>query len=110
MVSLCIMSQKLKMLDDMEVIVINADSARVYLRLRKYVYMRYMLVQSNIDIHCNQRFVDIQGVLSNKEIVHPITGNYSILKSLKFFGRKLSSRMKWGLNENEMMTNDRNEG
>lgn len=69
------------------------------------------LVSSDIDIHCNQWFVDKQGVLSEKETVHPITDNYSSLMIYidKYSDRKLSYRMKWGLNGNEMMTNDRNE-
>lgn len=69
------MSQKLKKLDDMEVIVINAVSALVYLKVNYFSEV----VHSNTDIHCNQQFGDKQGVLSDKEIVHPITGNYSII-------------------------------
>lgn len=69
-VSLCIKSQKLKLLDDVKVIVTNVAVALVYVGTESC----FIEDSTQPNRHSLQSAIgDKQGVLSDKEIVHPIT-------------------------------------
>lgn len=55
-VSLCIKSQKLKLLDDVKVIVTNVAVALVYVGTESW-FIEPHIVHSQTDIHCNQPLV-----------------------------------------------------